>query len=188
MKSNIEGEWNIEYKTLNPKQKEAVENIEGPVMVVAGPGTGKTQVLALRIGNILTKTDIKADAILCLTFTNSAVEAMKHRLVKYIGETGGEVNVFTFHSFGMKIIEEHFKVLGLHSVPKLLDDTDTTILFDEILHNNDWVYLRPRSDSGRYFSDLRSLISILKRERISPDKFLKEIDKEIRSLESNPEN
>ena len=151
-----------EYKTLNPAQKEAVDTIDGPVMVVAGPGTGKTQILALRIGNILLKTDTKADSILCLTFTNSAVEAMKERLISYIGKTSEIVNIFTFHSFGMKIIEEHFKVLGLNNPPKLLEDTDITIFFDQILNENDWEYLRPRGDGARYFQDLRTLISLLK--------------------------
>ena len=66
-----------EYKKLNKAQKDAVDSIDGPVMVVAGPGTGKTQILALRIGNILLKTDVKPDSILCLTFTNSAVKAMR---------------------------------------------------------------------------------------------------------------
>ena len=76
MASKFEGEFNNEYNKLNKAQKEAVDTIEGPVMVVAGPGTGKTQILALRIGNILLKTDTKADGILCLTFTNSGVLAM----------------------------------------------------------------------------------------------------------------
>ena len=77
-----------EYKRLNKAQKEAVDTIEGPVKVVAGPGTGKTQILALRIGNILLKTDTKADGILCLTFTNSAVKAMRERLRKSLGAVG----------------------------------------------------------------------------------------------------
>jgi DNA helicase-2/ATP-dependent DNA helicase PcrA len=71
------GAFEEQYKKLNKAQKEAVDSIDGPVMVVAGPGTGKTQILALRIANILKKTDIKADGILCLTFTNSAVKAAK---------------------------------------------------------------------------------------------------------------
>ena len=86
-----------EYKKLNQAQREAVEAIDGPVMVIAGPGTGKTQILALRIGNILLKTDTKADGILCLTFTKASVGAMKERLRKYIGSTGLKVNIFTFH-------------------------------------------------------------------------------------------
>ncbi len=177
-----------EYKRLNSAQKEAVDTLSGPVMVVAGPGTGKTQVLALRIANILSKTDIKADGVLCLTFTNSAVEAMKARLTSYLGEAGDEVSVFTFHSFGMKIIESYFHVLGLESVPKLLDDLDTAILFDEVLAKNEWEYLRPRADRSRYFSDLRSLVSLLKRERITSKYFLAQVEAEIKKIKTDPDN
>ena len=81
-----ENTFEVEYKKLNKAQKEAVDTIDGPVMVVAGPGTGKTQILTLRIGNILKKTDTTADSILCLTFTNSGVSAMRKRLDSYIGE------------------------------------------------------------------------------------------------------
>ncbi|HWA32195.1 MAG TPA: UvrD-helicase domain-containing protein, partial [Candidatus Paceibacterota bacterium] len=66
MKARPEGSFAEEYKKLNLRQREAVDAIDGPVMVVAGPGTGKTQILALRIANILTKTDTKADSVLCL--------------------------------------------------------------------------------------------------------------------------
>src|SRR3989338_2427073 len=121
--------FETEYKKLNKEQKEAVDSIDGPVMVVAGPGTGKTQILALRIANILNKTDIGASGILCLTFTNSAVEAMKERLVRYIGDAGEAVNVFTFHSFGMQVISEHFRVLGFPEAPKLLDETEAALFF-----------------------------------------------------------
>ena len=177
-----------EYKRLNKAQKEAVDTIDGPVMVVAGPGTGKTQILALRIANILKKTDIKADGLLALTFTNGAVGAMKKRLALYIGEAGEKVNIFTFHSFGMKIIGEYYEILGLHTPPTLLDDADTAIIFGEILENNDWQYLRPRADGARYFSDLKSLITLLKRERVGAKYFLSEVEKEMRVLESDPEN
>src|SRR3989338_4663697 len=116
--------FDIEYKKLNKAQKEAVDTTDGPVMVVAGPGTGKTQVLALRIGNILKNTDTKADGILCLTFTNSGVKAMRERLRKYIGPEAGKVKIATFHSFGINIIEKYFPVLGLDEAPKLMDDKD----------------------------------------------------------------
>jgi len=177
-----------EYKKLNKAQKEAVETIDGPVMVVAGPGTGKTQILALRIGNILNETDTKPDGILCLTFTNSGVSAMRERLRKYIGPTGSKVNIFTFHSFGFKLIEEYYKVLDLEDVPKLLDDTDAIALCDEILNENEWEHIRPRADASRYFRDLKSLISLLKRERLTPDDFLIEIEKDVKNLEENPES
>ncbi len=180
--------FETEYKKLNKAQKKAVDTLEGPVMVVAGPGTGKTQILALRIANILNKTDIKGDGILCLTFTNAAVDAMKERLGKYIGKTAEKVNIFTFHSFGMRVIEEHFAVLGLDRAPGLLEDTEAVIFFDHILTNHKWEYLRPRADTARYFQDLKSLISILKRERISSAKFKKAIEEEIEYLSKKEES
>jgi DNA helicase-2/ATP-dependent DNA helicase PcrA len=180
--------FNAQYKKLNKAQLEAVEALSGPVMVVAGPGTGKTQVLAMRIANILNKTDVKADGILCLTFTNSGVAAMRARLEGYLGETGDKVNVFTFHSFGMKVIEEHFEVLGLTQPPKLLDEIDTAGLFDEVLAKNNWEYLSPRGDRARYFTDLRSLISILKREGVTPKQFSALADKEIERIKNDPES
>lgn len=177
-----------EYKKLNKAQKEAVDAIDGPVMVVAGPGTGKTQILALRIGNILKKTDTKADSILCLTFTNSAVKAMKERLRKYIGSEASKVRVSTFHGFGMEILEKYFTVLGLDREPKLMDDKDAIALCDDILHNNEWEYIRPRGDISRYFRDLKSLISLLKRERITPDDFENKIKIDIKSIKEDPES
>jgi DNA helicase II / ATP-dependent DNA helicase PcrA len=182
---NLNSKFEEEYKNLNTAQKEAVEALDGPIMVVAGPGTGKTQILSLRIGNILNKTDTPPDGILCLTFTNSGVSAMRERLRDYLGVTGAKVNVFTFHSFGMKVIEEFFSVLDLDSVPILLDDTDSIALSDEILSENDWQYIKPRSDTGRYFKDLKSLISLLKKERMAPEDFQEEIKKDIKNLEES---
>ena len=79
------------YKKLNPDQKLAVDTIDGPVMVIAGPGTGKTQILATRIANILLKTDTPPEAILALTFTDSGAIAMRERLLGLAG--GGEEEV-----------------------------------------------------------------------------------------------
>lgn len=181
-------EYNREYKKLNKAQKEAVDSLDGPVMVVAGPGTGKTQILALRIGNILLKTDIKADGILCLTFTNSAVKAMRERLHKYIGSEASKVKVSTFHSFGMEILDKYYNVLGLDEKPELMDEKDAIVLYDEVLQKPDWEYIRPRSDTSRYFKDLKTLTSFLKRERITPKNFENEIKKEIKNIENDPAN
>ena len=181
-------EFEKEYKKLNKAQKEAVDVIDGPVMVVAGPGTGKTQILALRVANILTKTDNKADSVLCLTFTNSGVKAMRERLRDYIGAEASKVHVSTFHSFGMNIIEKYFRVLDFLEMPKLMDEMDSVGICDAILHDNEWEYIRPRADISRYFNDLNSLISLLKRERINPEAFEDLIKKEIHNLESDTEN
>ncbi|MEI8175035.1 MAG: ATP-dependent helicase, partial [bacterium] len=177
-----------EYKKLNNAQKKAVDTIDGPVMVVAGPGTGKTQILAFRVANILTKTDNKADSILCLTFTNSGVKAMRERLREYIGIEASKVHISTFHSFGMSIIEKYYRVLDLYEMPKLMDEMDSVALYDAILQNNEWEYIRPKVDVSRYFNDLNNLISFLKRERLNPESFEDLIKKEIHSLESNPDN
>lgn len=174
------------YKNLNKAQKEAVDSIEGPVMVVAGPGTGKTQILSLRIGNILKKTDITPDGILCLTFTNSGVSAMRERLERYIGQRSKDVNVSTFHSFAYDLVEKNYGLLSFDKVPKMLDDDEAVFLIDEILNNNDWEYISPRGNRAMYFSDLRHLVSILKRERIRDIDLLSYIEKEIKSLKEDP--
>lgn len=177
-----------EYKKLNTAQKYAVESIDGPVMVVAGPGTGKTQILALRIGNILRKTDVGPQAILCLTFTNSAVRAMRDRLYKYIGPEASRVQILTFHKFSSQIIEEFYHVLSFDITPRILEDAESISICDAILRENEWKHIRPRNDIGRHFKELKSLISLLKRERLSPNEFLKEIENEILKIKKDPLN
>ena len=88
-----------EYERLNPAQQKAVDTIEGPVMVIAGPGTGKTQILAARIGKILLETDATPENILCLTYTDAGTVAMRKRLVEFIGPDAHKVSIHTFHSF-----------------------------------------------------------------------------------------
>ncbi len=176
------------FQTLNTAQKQAVEAIEGPVMVVAGPGTGKTQVLALRIAHILEKTDVGADAVLCLTFTRSGVSAMRARLESYIGSTARSVHISTFHSFAGNIVEKYYSVLDFDKAPVSLDDTEAILLVDHLLHEYEWDYIRPRTNPSQYFSDLKGLISILKRERMTPVMFLEEVDKEIIFLKEDQES
>src|SRR5258708_2489306 len=97
-------QFKLAYKQLNPEQKKAVDTVEGAVMVIAGPGTGKTQILTLRIANILLKTDTPPASILALTFTESAVAAMRKRLVEIMGYEGYKVNITTFHGFANDLI------------------------------------------------------------------------------------
>src|ERR1035437_8807060 len=92
------------YKKLNAEQKKAVDEIDGPVMVVAGPGTGKKTILTLRIGNILLKTDTPPSGILALTFTDAGVKVMRAKLREIIGSRADEVRVHTFHGFAASVI------------------------------------------------------------------------------------
>lgn len=176
------------YAKLNNAQKEAVDSIDGPVLVVAGPGTGKTQVLTLRIANILEKTDTPASGVLCLTFTNAGVAAMRERLLRLIDRRASEVYIATFHRFAIGLIEKYFSLLDFDSKPELLGDTEAVALVDEILESREWTHLRPRSDTARYFGDLKSLISLLKRENLTPEKFLAEVTQEIGRVQDDPEN
>ena len=177
------------YKALNKDQKEAVDSIDGPVMVVAGPGTGKTQVLALRIANIISSdAQISPNYVLCLTFTNAGVKAMRERLLSLIGAAANEVQVSTFHRFALNLIEKNYELLGFEQAPMLMADAESIALVDEILENNEWHHIRPRGDSSKYFSDLKSIISLTKREAVSPEDFLIEIEKDIKSMSENPDN
>ncbi|MBP7842531.1 UvrD-helicase domain-containing protein, partial [Candidatus Woesebacteria bacterium] len=95
------------YNKLNPEQKKAVDTIEGPVMVMAGPGTGKTQVLATRVAKILQEQDQNPQNILALTFTDAAAQNMRQRIVSLIGTQGYYVNIMTFHGFASEVISSY---------------------------------------------------------------------------------
>ncbi len=181
-------EYQEGLEKLNREQRLAVESTEGPVMVIAGPGTGKTQVLTLRIAHILSEGLSEASGILCLTFTRSGVSAMQARLEKYIGVTSRDVRITTFHSFAIDLVEKHYELLDFESTPKLLEETEAIFLLDELLESHAWEYLTPRTDKTKYFRDLTNLISFLKRERITPTDLKVEIEGEIKTLMADPEN
>ena len=94
-------------KDLNTNQRAAVDAIDGPVMVIAGPGTGKTTILSLRIGNIRLHADTDFSNILCLTFTEAAAAEMRQRLILYFGPEAYKIQVSTFHSFCNLVIQEN---------------------------------------------------------------------------------
>src|SRR5678816_4960217 len=95
IKEKLESKFRDEYERLNEMQRLAVDTIEGPVMVIAGPGTGKTQILAARIGKILLDTDAQPENILCLTYTDAGAIAMRRRLLQFIGSDAYKVNIYT---------------------------------------------------------------------------------------------
>ncbi len=92
---------------LNQKQKEAVEYLEGPLLVLAGPGTGKTQLLSEKVAYILKNTDTSPENILCMTFTESGAMNMRERLKSIIGKDGAKVNINTYHAFGSDILAQY---------------------------------------------------------------------------------
>ncbi len=172
------------YKNLTPRQKEAVDTIDGPVMVIAGPGTGKTTILTLRIANILLKTDTPPSGILAITYTDAGVKAIKSKLREIIGSRAEEIRVHTFHSFAASIIGEfrdHFVHLDLSSQ---ITDVESESLVRKILEKKEFAMLRPLGNPEFYISSILRNISEAKREALSTEiieEFAKEKIKETKS-------
>lgn len=167
------------YKSLNTNQKTAVDTIDGPVMVVAGPGTGKTELLSLRVANILKKTDASPQNILCMTFTDSGAAAMRERLSGLIGPDAYKVAIHTFHSFGSEIINHHGEYFyhGAHFRPA--DELSSYELLTDILETlpHDNPIASKMNDSFTHLSDIQSTISDFKKSGLTPDEVDAILDK-----------
>ncbi len=131
-----------QYKVLNSAQKQAVDSIEGPVIVIAGPGTGKTTILTLRIANILKRTDTAPENILALTFTDSGANAMRRKLVEIIGSSAYKVNIHTFHGFAEKIIQEYPDYFPRIIGSKLITDAEQIKIIEHLVKAKDIEILR----------------------------------------------
>ncbi len=154
---------------LNREQRHAVETIEGPVMVIAGPGTGKTQVLTLRIANILYRTDMRPENILALTFTDSGAKAMRERLRRYIGGRAYQVPIYTFHGFADRLILQYPDAFPRIIGGRTITDVEKVELIETLLADPDITTLRPLGNQTYYVPYLLSMISHLKQEYVSPD-------------------
>ena len=180
----INDAFRVAYAKLNAQQKHAVDTIEGPVMVIAGPGTGKTQILTLRIANILQKTDMEPDNILALTFTESGVVSMRRRLMELIGGPAYTVAISTFHGFCNDIIgnyPENFpRIIGAEPVTEV----DRVRIIEQMLEKHPLELLRPYGDPTYYVGKILSSIDKLKQEGVSVDRFKEIVGKELRAFES----
>jgi len=157
------------YQQLNKEQKIAVDSIEGPLMVLAGPGTGKTQLLSLRTANILKKTDLYPSNILLLTFTNAGVKAMRERLASMIGPDGYDVVVETFHGFANSLITESEAAVSVKSDRIEMTDLERINLMEYLLDHLEGISaIRHPNAPYLYRKDIESNISALKRDGISP--------------------
>ncbi|QJD95857.1 ATP-dependent helicase [Mucilaginibacter robiniae] len=151
--------------SLNTEQQAAVNKLDGPVLVVAGPGTGKTQILAARIGKILLETDAQPNEILCLTYTDAGAVAMRKRLFEFIGPDAYRINIYTFHAFCNDIIQENLEYFGKLSLEPLTD-LESAMLFRELVDEFDKDHLLKRFTGDIYYvvPRLKSLFSTMKRE------------------------
>jgi DNA helicase-2/ATP-dependent DNA helicase PcrA len=187
MKNN-QGIFEAIYKALNLEQKKAVDHIEGPVMVIAGPGTGKTQIIAGRIANILTRTDAQAENILCLTFTDAGAVNMRKRLVAFIGTEAYKVGIHTFHSFCNLVIQENkdfFDHLDLAAASELEKYESVKYILDHLIVNDPLKRIK-----GLIYMDTVSLLKLfqtMKREHLTGENLLKRIDDYIKYMYESPD-
>lgn len=159
------------YKKLNDAQCQAVDTIEGPVLVLAGPGTGKTQILTTRIGNILKTTDADPGSILALTFTEAATREMRTRLIDLIGKDGYFVKISTFHSFCADVIAENPERFSKPSGLQNITDLEKIQIISDILEHNSYTLLKPVGDPLFYVTYILGSLSDLKREGYPVDRY-----------------
>ena len=166
----------------------AVDTIEGPVMVIAGPGTGKTQILAARIGKILIETDASPENILCLTYTDAGVVAMRKRLLGFIGPDAYKVNIYTFHAFCNDIIQENLSLFE-RTVLDPISELERIELFKQLIDAfpKNHPLKRYRGDVYYEIGNLKNLFSDIKKEGWSTETINRKIDEYIASLPTRDE-
>lgn len=153
---------------LNRSQREAVEYTEGPLLVLAGAGSGKTRVLTYRIAHMIESCGISARSILAITFTNKAAREMKDRVEQLVGDLVRSMWISTFHSLCVRILRSHAEVLGFKSGFTIYDDTDTKKLLAQIMEE------KGISQEDLNLNTVRSLISTAKNELVVPQDYLEE--------------
>ncbi|MBP3765878.1 MAG: UvrD-helicase domain-containing protein [Bacilli bacterium] len=163
-------------ENLNDKQLEAVKITEGPLLVLAGAGSGKTKVLTTRIAYLIKEKNVDPYNILAITFTNKAAKEMKERIINLIGSIGYSMQISTFHSFGLSIIKDNYELLGYKPNFTILDSDDTLTLIKKILKdmNIDPKIYNPKA--------IKNSISSAKNELIDSKKYSKYVGSEFESI------
>lgn len=152
---------------LNDMQKKAVTCTEGPLLVLAGAGSGKTKVLTTRIAYLINEKNVDPSSILAITFTNKAAKEMKDRVIKLIGNIGYSMKISTFHSFGLSILKEHCDLLGYNKNFTIIDSDDSMTLIKKIVKdlNLDSKIFNPKM--------IRNKISGAKNELMDPAEYVR---------------
>lgn len=181
---NFKDIYEQEYQKLNSQQKRAVDTVEGPVMVIAGPGTGKTQILSRRVANILTNYHTNPEEIVCLTYTEAGASEMLDRLEGLIGEEGRNVRVSTIHSFCSELILENPDLFG--EEPKVITTAAKYEILKEIIDEHVTEESPLYKNSGNRYSSKEQLLELftrMKRENLNKDEFEKEIDEYFKMID-----
>lgn len=158
---------------LNLEQQEAVMTTEGPLLVLAGAGSGKTKVLTTRVAYLIQNMGVYPEAILAITFTNKAAKEMKERIVGMLGPLGYQIQISTFHSFGLLILRENYERLGYKSNFTILDSDDSLTIIKKIMKdmNLDVKQYNPRAIRNKISSAKNELVTPIEYERIAMTDF-----------------
>ncbi len=157
---------------LNTDQRRAVTHGEGPLLVIAGAGTGKTQVITRRIAWLIAMKRAKPAEILALTFTDKAADEMQVRVDQLVPYGYTDTAISTFHAFGDRLIREFALELGLPSDVRVLSRPEVVIFLREHLFEFALDEYRPLGDPTRFLSALATLFSRLRDEDIAPEAYL----------------
>jgi len=177
------------YSGLNEEQKQAVDLIEGPVMVIAGPGTGKTQILSVRVGKILLETDVQAHNILCLTYTDAATLSMRNRLLQIIGPDAHKVHIHTFHSFCNQVIQENLGYFGNFRQLEPLSDLEKVDVYQRLMRDlpDDHRLKRLKGNPDYEIGRMKQLFSLMKKENYTAAYIDQVIDDHLTEMKTHPD-
>lgn len=158
--------------TPNKAQQQAIAHRGGPLLIIAGAGTGKTTVLTQRIASLIQDDGVDPAAILALTFTDAAAAEMRERVEQLIDIAYSEMHVSTFHTFCQEVLQQHGLDIGIPNHFSLLTPTDAWILVRQNLDNFDLEYYRPRGNPAKHIQELLDHFSKCKDELITPANYL----------------
>lgn len=165
---------NLEY--LNDRQKEAVLYGDGPLLILAGAGSGKTSVLTKRVAYLIKERNVSPKNIVAITFTNKAAKEMKERIIKEVGKEGYDIQISTFHSFGLRIIKENYEKLGCEKNFTIIDSDDSLTVVKKILKEMG-------IDSTRFNPKfIKNQISSCKNEMVTPEKYKNLVNDELSDI------
>ena len=165
---------NLEY--LNDRQKEAVLYGDGPLLILAGAGSGKTSVLTKRVAYLIKERNVSPSNIVAITFTNKAAKEMKERIIKEVGKEGYDIQISTFHSFGLRIIKENYEKLGYEKNFTIIDSDDSLTVVKKILKEMgiDYARFNPKF--------IKNQISSCKNEMVTPEKYKNLVNDELSDI------
>lgn len=173
---------------LNPEQIEAVIHDQGPLLILAGAGTGKTKVITHRIAYLIATKQARPEEILALTFTDKAAAEMEERVDLLLPYGFANVWISTFHAFGDRVLREHALELGLSLDFRVLSRPEQIVFFREHLFEFPLKYYRPLSNPTHYIEAMITLFSRAKDEDISPEEYLSYAQKLQRKAQADPSN